>query len=231
MTESVDTVLFDIDDTLCEYRRPGRELLSVAFDTHSIEPFFTIEDYYARYGEFSEVTDSIEALRAECFAAIAKEQNRDPELGRAIAETYTTERNHRNVRALPGVKETIEAFADEYRLGVVTNGAPAMQAKKLAALGFDKSFETVVHAGYDAPAKPDPKPFRRALSALDGKPESSVHIGNSLASDVAGARAAGITSVWLDDGSEPEPVPDYTLASMAELTNPPWNVGGDLTPR
>lgn len=222
MTPPVDIVLFDIDDTLCEYRRPGCELLGVAFDTNDTEPFFTIEDYYARYNEFSEITDSIEALRAECFAAIADEQGHDPGLGRAIADIYTTERDHRNVRALPGVKETIETFASEYRLGIVTNGAPAMQAKKLGALGFDESFETIVHAGYDAPAKPDPEPFRRALSTLDGKPESSVHIGNSLTSDVAGARAAGITSVWLDNGSEPDPIPDYTLTSMEELEHPPW---------
>lgn len=222
MTNSVETVLFDIDDTLCEYRRTGRELLAVAFDNHDLEPFFTIEEYYARYSEFSEVTDSIEALRAECFAAIADERGRDPELGRALAETYTTERDHRNVRFVSGAREAVTALTEEYRLGIVTNGAPTMQAKKLAALDLDEVFETVVHAGYDAPAKPDPEPFHRALSALDGKPASAVHIGNSLVSDIAGAKAAGITAVWLDDGSEPDPEPDYTLSSMEELKNPPW---------
>lgn len=222
MTKSVDTVLFDIDDTLCEYRRSGRELLSVAFDAHDRDPFFTVEDYYARYSDFSERTDSIEELRAECFAALTDEQGRDPDLGRAIADTYTTERDHHNVRALPGAREAVAALADDHRVGVVTNGAPAMQAQKLAALGLDDAFETVVHAGYDAPAKPDPEPFYRALSALDGQPERAIHVGNSLASDVAGAQAAGIRTVWLGDGSDPDPVPDYTLASMEELANPPW---------
>jgi HAD superfamily hydrolase (TIGR01509 family) len=222
MTKSVDTVLFDLDDTLCEYRRSGRELLSVAFDAHPVEPFFTVEDYYARYGDFSESTDSVEELRTECFAAIADERGHDPDLGRAIADTYTAERDHRNVRFLPGAREAVTALADDHRLGVVTNGAPGMQAKKLAALDLDDTFETVVHAGYDAPAKPDPAPFHAALSTLDGTPERAVHVGNSLASDVAGAQAAGIKTVWLDDGSKPDPVPDYTLASMDELTNPPW---------
>lgn len=223
MTASVDTVLFDIDDTLCEYCRSGDELLALAFDAHDAEPFFTIEDYYARYAEFAETTDSIDELRTESFAAIADDNDRDPDLGRALADAYTEERDHRNVRALPGAREAVTALADDHRVGVVTNGPPAMQSKKLAALGLDDAFGTVVHAGYDAPPKPDPAPFHRALDSLGGTPESAVHIGNSLSSDVAGAQAAGLQSVWLDDGSNPDPVPDHTLASMEELANPPWN--------
>jgi HAD superfamily hydrolase (TIGR01509 family) len=222
MTASVNTVLFDIDDTLCEYRRSGSEVLALAFDANDVESFFAIEDYYARYAEFAAQTESIDDLRAECFAALADDRNDDPNLGRAVAESYTAERDHRNVRALPGAREAVTALADDHRVGVVTNGPPAMQSQKLAALGLDDAFETVVHAGYDAPAKPDPEPFYQALATLDGQPESSVHIGNSLSSDVAGAQAAGLSSVWLDDGSTPDPVPDHTLASMEELANPPW---------
>lgn len=225
MTTPVETVLFDIDDTLCEYRRSGREVLAGAFETVGVEPFFDIDAYESRYGEFVDATDTVADLRAECFTAIADERGRDPALGRAVAEAYATERDHRDVRALPGALAAVEGLAEEYRVGVVTNGAPGMQAKKLASLGLTDAFETVVHAGYDAPSKPDPEPFHRALSTLDGDPASTVHIGNSLASDVAGARAAGIRAVWLDDGTDPTPIPEYTLSSMAELANPPWRSG------
>lgn len=224
MTTSVDTVLFDIDGTLCEYRRSRHELLANSFETAGVSPFFTIEDYIARYDEFTVDADSIEELRAACFAALADERGYDPDLGRSVAETYTADRDHSNVRFLPGAHEALTTLSDDHRVGVVTNGAPEMQAQKLAALGLDDSFETIVHAGYDAPAKPDPEPFHRALAALDADPDSTVHIGNSLAADIAGAHAAGLGSVWLDDGTEPDPVPDYTLASMEELTEPPWRV-------
>ena len=224
MTASVDTVLFDIDDTLCEYRRSGDELLALAFDARGVEPFFTIEDYYARYATFADRTDTITDLRRECFAAIAADNDYDPALGYDLADAYTDERDHHNVSALPGAREAVATLSDDHRVGVVTNGPPTMQSEKLAALGLDDAFETVVHAGYDAPAKPDPEPFYRALSALDGEPESAVHIGNSLSSDVAGAQAAGLQSVWLDDGSTPDPVPDHTLGSMEDLANPPWRV-------
>jgi HAD superfamily hydrolase (TIGR01509 family) len=223
MTGQVDTVLFDIDDTLCEYRRSGAELLALAFDRKGIEPFFAIEDYYARYSEFSEATDTVKTLRAECFAAIAEERGHDPELGRVLAGTYAAERDHRNVRPLPGSCETIASLSSNHRLGIVTNGPPDMQAKKLDGIGIRDAFEVVIHAGYDAPTKPNPEPFHQALSALDATPDSTVHVGNSLASDVAGAQAAGLQAVWLSDGTDPDPIPEYTLDSLAELREPPWN--------
>lgn len=223
MAGQVDTVLFDIDDTLCEYRRSGAELLALAFDREEVEPFFAIEDYYARYGTFSETTDTVEALRAECFAAIAEERGRDPELGRALAGTYASERDHRNVRSLPGACEAVDSLSHDHRLGIVTNGPSDMQTEKLDGIGITDAFEVVIHAGYDAPAKPDPEPFHRALSALDATPDSTVHVGNSLTSDVAGAQAAGLRAVWLSDGTDPDPVPEYTLDSLVELSEPPWN--------
>ncbi|WP_049898976.1 HAD family hydrolase [Halococcus agarilyticus] len=222
MSPTVDTVLFDIDDTLCAYRRSGAEVLAAAFEAAGVEPFFGITDYYDRYSRFVDRTDTIQELRAACFAAIADERGRDPDRGRAVAAAYADERDQWNVDALPGAREAVDRLATDHRLGVVTNGAPGMQAKKLAAIGLDDAFEIVVHAGYDAPAKPDPEPFRRALDALDTDPDSTVHVGNSLTSDVPGAQAAGLRAAWLADGSTPDPVPEYTLDSMADLHEPPW---------
>jgi putative hydrolase of the HAD superfamily len=47
-------------------------------------------------------------------------------------------------------------------------------------------------------AKPDPGIFEIALAAVDAPPERTVHFGDSLLADVAGARAAGITPVHYD---------------------------------
>jgi len=101
-----------------------------------------------------------------------------------------------------------------------------MQRRKLAELDFAHAFETVVHAGHDAPAKPDPAPFHRALTDLDASPERAVHVGNSLDTDVPGARAAGVRVAWLangdDVGADFDPRPDYRLDSLRDLLEPPW---------
>ena len=217
-----DAVLFDIDDTLCRYRRSADEVLADAFADVGVEPYFGPEPYHDRYPEFVESTDGIEQLREECFAAISEERGRDPDLGRAVAEAFAAARDHTDVEPLSGVHDAVERLARDHRIGVVTNGAPEMQRAKLRGLGLDGRFETVVYAGYDALAKPHPEPFERALDEIETPPSRAVHVGNSLGSDVAGAHAAGIDSAWLDADTTPDPVPTHVLSSMAELTNPPW---------
>ncbi|PSQ32517.1 haloacid dehalogenase, partial [Halobacteriales archaeon SW_10_68_16] len=117
---------------------------------------------------------------------------RDPDLGRSVARAYAEARDHTDVRPLPGARETLEHLQESVALGAVTNGSPAMQSTKLDTLGFGEYFETVVHGGYDAPAKPAPDPFHAALDALGVAPGRAVHVGNSVASDVAGAKRAGV---------------------------------------
>ncbi len=225
MSDPVEAVLFDLDDTLCTYRRGGAELLSVAFDRVGVDPFFEVAEYHGRYETFAEESDGIADLRERCFAAIAADRGRDPDVGRAVAQAFADERDHSNVDPLPGATEAVRSLAADNRLGLVTNGAPEMQRAKLSGLPFADAFETVVFAGYDAPAKPDPEPFERALSVLDAAPERAVHVGNSPSADVDGAHAAGLRAALLPDGppTEAASTPDYRVESLSELAPPPWS--------
>ena len=220
--DPLDAVLFDIDGTLCEYERTIADLLTVAFDRTGVEPFFSAADYKARFNTFTNESADVDTLRERCFADIAVEYGRDPDLCRDIARAYATERDHSRVRWLDGSREVLDAFDADYRLAAVTNGGPGMQSQKLDALGVD-CFETVVHAGYDTPAKPDPRPFEVALAAVETPPERALYIGDSVEADIAGARNAGLRVAWLShDRTDPTPTPDFTLDSPAELLDRPW---------
>ncbi|RKD94699.1 HAD family hydrolase [Halopiger aswanensis] len=148
--------------------------------------------------------------------------------GWAIADERKAIRDRTSVAPVPGARAVLETLSDEYRLGVVTNGAPDLQRAKLEAAGLDGYVETVVCGGYETPAKPAPEPFDVALEELDSSPDRAVHVGHSLSPDVAGARSAGLRSVWIPrTGGEsapkqPEPTPAYTLESLRALTTPPW---------
>lgn len=217
MTDSVDALVFDIDGTICEYERTTADLLPLAFERAGVDQFFTATEYISRYEEFLESSESVLDHREHCFVDIAREKGRDPELAREVAAAYAAERDHTRVRFLDGARKTLDALDGSYPLAAVTNGDPEMQSQKLDSLGVD-CFETVVHAGYDAPAKPSPEPFEMALSTIETPPERALYVGNSLGADVAGAHNTGMTAAWLADGTdEPEPVPEYSLDSPRDV--------------
>lgn len=213
---TVDTVLFDLDNTLLEYEQDSRNLLSALFDRTGIEPFFELPDYHARYDEFLESGVDVNEQRANCFAAIANEEGHDEETGRAVADAFAEIRDHSRVRCLPGAAEALETLAGSHALRIVTNGSPAMQRTKMVALGIGKYADGVVFVGYDTPAKTSPEPFERALSELDSSPERAVHVGNSLETDVPGTKAAGVDTVGIsaDPSLTPDPVPDFSFETL-----------------
>ncbi|APW99590.1 haloacid dehalogenase [Halobiforma lacisalsi AJ5] len=219
----VDTVLFDLDDTLLRYERSPGEVLRASFERSGIEPLFAVEEYYDRYDEFARQCDSMDELRHECFAALAEENGYDRRLGRDVAAAFAEERDQSNVELLPSAADVLDDLADDYRLGVVTNGARDAQRRKVAAVDLERWVDTVVVAGHDAPPKPDPEPFERAVRALEATAERTVHVGDSLETDVAGATAAGLESVWVSDGTDPRRYdPTYRVGSVGELSSPPW---------
>jgi outer membrane protein assembly factor BamB len=59
MSSRTSTVVFDLDDTICTYRRDQDELLAVAFDRLDVEPFFDGRTYLDRYDEFVEESDDV----------------------------------------------------------------------------------------------------------------------------------------------------------------------------
>lgn len=216
MTDSVEAVVFDIDGTICEYERTTAELLPLAFERAGVEPFFSSQEYVSRYEAFLDKSDGVDDHRERCFVDIAREKGRDPDLAREVAAAYAAERDHSRVRFLDGARELLETLDGRYPLAAVTNGDPAMQSQKLDALGVD-CFETVVHAGYDAPAKPSPEPFEMALSAVETPPQRAIYVGNSPEADIAGARNVGMHAAWIADGRDPEPAPDYELDTPRAL--------------
>ena len=226
MTDAVDAVLFDLDDTLCSYRRTSAELLRESFDAVDVEPFFDVRAYYDAYETVvneDDEHDGMRELRELCFARLADEHGYSRDLAHEMAAHFADSRDHTNVDPLPGAAAAVDALAGEYALAVVTNGAPEMQRAKLSALEFSDRFQTVVCAGYDAPAKPEPDPYHAALGDLDVAADRAVHVGNSLQTDVPGAHAAGVRSAWLsDDTPNPSPEPHYTIERLDELATPPW---------
>lgn len=89
----------------------------------------------------------------------------------------------------------------------------------LAHTGLEPLIDGVVVSAVIGAAKPSPEIFGRALELAGAAPQDCVHVGDSLAEDVSGARAAGIEAVLLDrDGLAPAADGARVIVSLDELS-------------
>jgi putative hydrolase of the HAD superfamily len=67
--------------------------------------------------------------------------------------------------------------------------------------------------------KPRPEIFQQTLEKLGVQPSEALHVGDTLASDVAGALGVGMRAVHLchSRGADKSPAGGETIFSMSEL--------------
>ena len=101
---------------------------------------------------------------------------------------------------------------------VVVSNWDVTLAGVLERVGLAPLIDGVITSAAVGARKPDPVIFARALALAGARPSECLHVGDSLAEDVAGARAAGIRAVLLDragDGVAPAGV--RRIAGLDEL--------------
>ena len=87
---------------------------------------------------------------------------------------------------------------DGWRLGLLTNGDPSVQRKKVEALGLAALIDHVIYASEHAPGgKPAREPFLEVLRKLQVAPHDAVMVGDDPVNDVDGGRAAGMRTIFL----------------------------------
>jgi putative hydrolase of the HAD superfamily len=93
------------------------------------------------------------------------------------------------------------------RVGIVSNFDGRL-LQLCDGLGLTPHVDSIVMSSRVGFAKPDPRIFRCALSALDVRANETLHVGDSRAEDVEGARAAGLRAVLIDRDGEQTAAPD-----------------------
>ena len=109
----------------------------------------------------------------------------------------------------PDVVPAIEAIkAAGIRIGVISNwvwGAPEL----LHDVDLARHFNGLTISARVGFMKPSPRIFEHALEQLRATPGKSIHVGDSYAADVEGARRVGITPVLINRyGKDPAHIRD-----------------------
>ena len=226
-------VLFDLDDTLFAHRSAvsrgivahiahiggfeGIHQPDVVTLWHALE-----EKHYHSYLEGTLDFEGQRRARARDFAAAHGVQLEDAASGvwfDSYFEHYIAAWTlHADALAC---LDALEATLPGVRFGIITNGDPVFQRRKLdhveltARLGLDAHPERIVTSGALGFAKPDARIFEAACTAFDVQPDSAVYVGDRLRTDAIGAAGAGLTGVWLNRGGADVPSPTDAAEAAA----------------
>lgn len=206
-------VLFDLDDTLCDYDTALHTRIRYAF-----EPWFPSPDELA-----AAVRAQVELADwegGEHFSSVfARFGVSDPDAARLARERFLEDR-YRGLRLFDDALDVITAVASHVPIGMITNGPSDIQWPKIRLLDIEHLFPVIIVSEDVGVWKPDPAIFTIALERSGFAAHEAIYVGDSVVADVPGARAAGIRSVWMNRArrtwSDGDP-PDAVIHSLHDL--------------
>jgi putative hydrolase of the HAD superfamily len=118
----------------------------------------------------------------------------------------------------------LEALRDRgLKTGLVSNAfdPPDLLHRDLARLGVAERLDVALFSSEVGRRKPDPLIFERALEAIAVEPAQALFVGDTLATDIAGAAALGMRTclaVWFRADEGPgEPEPDFQAFTQMDV--------------
>ena len=224
----VDFIYFDIDDTLLDHRKAQERALNDVhhhFTEHFDDiPLTQVQSVYHQinselWRQYSSGKVSREHLQEQRFIQLFNHLSIHT-LPYHQASKHYMERYTKHWEYCLGARETFMEVADQFPVGVLTNGFAEVQHAKLAHFKEvrDRLSVTIIseEVGY---MKPHPALFRHAALQAETAPSSILYIGDSYFSDIQGGLNAGWQVIWYApeaiDSDVPENVPH--VRSLPEI--------------
>ncbi|MEH6637256.1 MAG: HAD-IA family hydrolase [Halioglobus sp.] len=209
-------LFLDMDETLCDTfsaNEKARQLMGQALQSQygdSVDGEGVARAYVA--GIYRQWSDSqrarylpiIEqqnegAFRLQLIRDLLAAQGIDS-VSEAAAKALQSNFDHDRLEAFhfyPGIADFLLQARRIFTLVVITNGPEYSQIPKVEAVNLAQYVDHIIIGGQEPAQKPARSIFEKALRLANCEAHEAIHVGDSLATDIAGAHGSGITSVWI----------------------------------
>ncbi|NLT65909.1 MAG: HAD-IA family hydrolase [Acidobacteria bacterium] len=212
----IRALMFDLDDTLYlekEFVISGYRAVARSLAENCGRPVTEI---------FSSMVTTLETRGREAVFQVLQEQLPDERL--AIPELVAIYRSHQpSISLCPGYMDLLRRLKPEFRLGVITDGLPAVQRAKVEALNIKNIMDSIIctwEYGQEK-QKPHPLAFELMLRAFSIPADSALYIGDNPDKDCVGAHRAGIRFVHLLHphyaACRYREAPDFVISTLSQL--------------
>ncbi|MGE0039815.1 MAG: HAD family hydrolase [Vicinamibacterales bacterium] len=207
-------IIFDLDNTLYPERRFALSgFAAVARDVEARDGVPATEAFRLLLRAYKQ------GHRASAFQRLA--DRFDLPAGR-VSEWVAIVRGHTpRLRLSRRTRRLLADLRSRWKLGLLTNGLPDVQRRKVEALGLQPFFDHVGTPGLPGDGgKPAPEGFLEACRALGALPRRAVFVGDDYLIDVLGARNAGLRTIHYAPGAlpaRPAGTADAVIARLDEV--------------
>lgn len=216
-------VFVDLDNTVLDFNKSENEALKLALSQMGI---FADDSTAALY---SEINDSLwkmlekgkitrNELCVKRFAMLFARINcnADP----IDANKKYMDFLSRQVFFIDGAEEMLKKLSKKYRLFIASNGNAPVQHGRIERSGIAKYFENIFISQEVGANKPSKEFFELCFGKIkEFDKAQAIILGDSLTSDIAGGKNAGILSCWYnpENLSSGEIKPDFTVKNLSEF--------------
>ena len=219
MPQMIDTVLFDLDETITDrsaslakyaalFHREFSGLLNAMAAEQIGEAFLALDNRGYR-------------PREEVYAGIVETLSWNCAPDKSVIGEHWRTWCPRSAIGRVGLHETLRALTEAgIRLGVVTNGSESSQSVKIAQLEIGHYFSAVVISEVVQCEKPDPRIFQRALDQIGCSAGNTMFVGDHPMNDVLGSAAVGLVPVWVEgvhDWPQSYPSPERRIRALPDV--------------
>jgi putative hydrolase of the HAD superfamily len=215
----IQALIFDLDDTLY----PEKDFVASGYRAVAKH----VADRHALSFDqvFSAMMTTFDTLgRRKVFSALLV---RFPGISIPLAELIEVYRRHRPaINLFPGYPALLRDLASRYRLGIITDGLPDIQERKVRALGLEDIVGKIIYSWEygSEKGKPHPLSFSLMLEFLQADPQSALFIGDNPDKDGRGAHGVGMKYAQIQhpphpvkSGVEGQELPEFVIDSMLQL--------------
>jgi putative hydrolase of the HAD superfamily len=206
----IRAVLLDAFGTLVRMETPAphlraelERLTGVDVGAEAAEHGFQAEiSYYLAHNLEGRDAVSLEALRDEC-AAVLHEAIKRPDLDRAAVRAAML--GSLRFSAFDDAAPALRELRSRGLRVVVASNWDCSLPSVLERIGLAPLLDAVVSSAVVGAAKPDPRLFEAGLAAAGCSAAEALYAGDSVETDVEGARAAGLQAVLVDRDRQAPP--------------------------
>ena len=194
-----DIVLLDVDDTLLDFHRAEREQVvatlrahGIAADADTAARFHVINDGLWKALERGETTR--ERLVVERFEILLAQLGAEGD-ARALSQDFFAGMPQR-AYAIEGAADFLRTLCARGRTYAVTNGARALQRRRIAAAGLSSYFTDLFisdEIGHTKPSQGYVDYVKQHIPEF--APERAVYVGDSLTSDMVCAERLNVAFI------------------------------------